>query len=280
MEKHLIAFDLDDTVVRKLVYLSDYTADTLCELQKMGHFIMPATARPLHLVDWVVDRIRPKAPVAMLNGAYLYDFNRGADVHPPFLIGEGEVREIWEYFRCVIGSENILNVICEQRDYIATADAERDRYSSYTEHIKSLTRHDYVSLSGEAPGAPFARMTIFPKVEYADEVCSYLNSRYPSYRCERVDWNDVAADMKTRLYFSHAECNKWYAIKRAADYLGIGQENIITFGDQWNDRLMLTANPNGYALRGSYAERFASKVTEHSCAEDGVARELHKIFNF
>ena len=41
---------------------------------------------------------------------------------------------------------------------------------------------------------------------------------------------------------------------------------------------MLTANKNGYALKGSFAESFANKVTEYTCKEDGVAKELVKIF--
>lgn len=278
MEKHLIAFDLDDTIVRKLVNLSDFTVDVMKRLQEEGHFIMPATARPLHLVDWVVERLGASAPVAMLNGAYLYDFKRSIDVREPLLVTADMVREIWDYFCNVIGEENIYNVISEQRELIVTADTERDKYSSYTEHIKSVTRHRCVPLSGEMPYEGFARMTIFPRVEYADEICNYLNARYPDYHCERVDWNGIAGEMKTRLYFAHGRCNKWYAIKEAAEYLGINENNIITFGDQWNDRLMLTANPRGYALKGSFAESFANNVTEFSCKEDGVARELQKIF--
>ena len=49
MENYLIAFDLDDTIVRKLVCLSDYTVEIMQRVQEMGHFIMPATARPLDL---------------------------------------------------------------------------------------------------------------------------------------------------------------------------------------------------------------------------------------
>ena len=278
MENYLIAFDLDDTIVRKLVCLSDYTVEIMQRVQEMGHFIMPATARPLHLVDWIVDKIHPKAPVAMINGAYLYDFNKKEDVYPPILITENMTDEIFDYFTQEIGKENIYNVISEQRELIVTADVERDKYSSYTEHIKQTTKHIHSPLSEKMPSLPFARMTIFPSVDKADEICEYLNTRYPDYHCERVDWNGVVGEMKTRLYLAHKECNKWHAIRKAAKHLSIPEENIITFGDQWNDRLMLTANKNGYALKGSFAESFANKVTEYTCKEDGVAKELVKIF--
>lgn len=277
-EKYLIAFDLDDTVVMRLTELSDRTVEVFGRLQDMGHYIMPATARPLHLVDWVVDRIKPKAPVAMLNGAYLYDFNKDMDVYEPILITPSMIEEIWDYFRIAVGEENIYNVVSEQRDFIVTADGERDKYSSYTEHIKEKTRHEFVRISEPMPHEGFARLTIYPRVEYADRITAYLNERYPDYCCERVDWNGVAGEMKTRLYFLHKECNKWYAIKKAASYLGIDERNIITFGDQWNDRLMLTQNDKGYALKGSFAENFANNVTEFTCKEDGVARELTRIF--
>ena len=128
-------------------------------------------------------------------------------------------------------------------------------------------------------GIPFSRMTIFPKVEYADVIRDHLTEKFPDYLCLRVDWNGVAGEMKTRLYFMHKECNKWTAIKKAAEYLGIEEENIITFGDQWNDIRMLTENKNGYALKDSYAAAFANNVTEFVCEEDGVAKELVKIFD-
>lgn len=277
-EKYLIAFDLDDTVVRKLTNISDLTVEVMEKLQDMGHYIMPATARPLHLVDWVVEKIKPKAPVAMLNGAYLYDFNKNIDVYEPILITPAMVEEIWDYFRIVIGEENIYDVVSEQRELIVTSDGERDKYSSYTEHIKEKTRHEYRKISEPMLCEGFARFTIYPKVEYADKITAYLNEKYPDYHCERVDWNGVAGEMKTRLYFLHKECNKWYAIKKAAAYLGVDEKNIITFGDQWNDRLMLVENDKGYALKGSFAETFANNVTEFPCKEDGVARELIKIF--
>ena len=279
MEKHLIAFDLDDTIVTKLVNLSDYTVEIMNKVQNMGHYLMPASARPLHLVEWVVDKLHPKAPVAMLNGAYLYDFNKMEDVYEPVLITEQMSTEVWEIFRNEIGKENLYNVIAEQRELIVSADPERDKYSKYIEHIKQTTEHRIVSFDEEMPPLAFARMTIFPSVEKADELAAILNERYPDYHCERVDWNGVAGEMKTRLYFAHKECNKWHAIRKAAALLGIKEENIITFGDQWNDRLMLTANKNGYALKGSYASDFANHVTEFTCKEDGVAKELVKIFN-
>ena len=64
-----------------------------------------------------------------------------------------------------------------------------------------------------------------------------------------------------------------------AEFLGIDRENILTFGDNWNDLVMLSENPNGYALKGSYAERQGIRPTEFTCKEDGVARELVKIFD-
>lgn len=278
MKKHLIAFDLDDTIVTKLVNLSDFTVETFEKVQSLGHVLMPATARPLHLVDWVVDRIKPLAPVAMLNGSYLYDFNKNADVHPPIFITEDMVQHVWEYLSLTVGHENVYNVICEQKELIITANAERDKYSAYTEHIKDRTEHRHISLQEKMEYLPFSRLTIFPKVEYADVICKHLNEKYPDYLCRRVDWNGVAGEMKTRLYFAHRECDKWCAIKKAAEYLGIEEDHIITFGDQWNDLRMLTENKNGYALKGSFAQSFANKVTEFSCKEDGVAKELIKIF--
>ena len=276
MEKHLIAFDIDDTIVTKLTEISDFTVETLKRLKDMGHYLMPCSARPERMVRWVAELIEANGPAGLLNGAYLYDFINERDMIPPKTLTRDEVYEVYRFVKDEIGEENILGMHIEGRSFIGTLKPEA--MSPYFKSIWDITEHDIIDLN-KAPDIDAARIVIYPRIEYAQRLHSHLNTVSDSAICLRVDWDGVVGDMSTRFFFSHKRADKWNAVLDTAEFLGIDRENILTFGDNWNDIQMLSENPNGYALKGSYAERQGIRSTEFTCKEDGVARELVKIFD-
>ena len=276
MKKHLIAFDIDDTIVTKLTEISDFTVETLKRLKDMGHYIMPCSARPERMVRWVAELIEANGPAGLLNGAYLYDFINERDMIPSRTLSHESLEASWDIIRNEIGAENIIGLHLEGRHYFGTIKPEA--MSPYYRSLWESSEHEVISFD-RMPNVEMARLTILPKVEYAQKLCDHLNAIGDNSSCLRVDWNGVVADMSTRLYYRHELADKWNAVLDTAEFLGIDRENILTFGDNWNDLVMLSENPNGYALKGSYAERQGIRPTEFTCKEDGVARELVKIFD-
>jgi len=92
-----------------------------------------------------------------------------------------------------------------------------------------------------------------------------------------------AANGEYRINCNAATADKWYAVKRAADVCGVPEENIITFGDAVNDRMMITRAANGFVLcNGSktFVDEVCAegaRVTEYPCAEGGVGKEIRKL---
>lgn len=275
MEKHLIAFDIDGTIVSNLTEITDFTVNTLRRLKDMGHYIMPSSARPENMVRWVSELLCANGPSCLLNGAFLYDFKNERDMIPQKTLSRDEVGALYGFIRDEIGEENILAMHIEGRRFIGTLKPEA--MSSYFKSIWDISDHGVIDLN-KVPDIDAARAVIFPKVDYAQKICDHLNTVSGTSGCLRVDWNGVVGDMSTRLFFSHNRADKWNAILDTADFLGIDRKNILTFGDNWNDITMLSENPNGYALKDSYAARHGIRETEFICEEDGVARELVKIF--
>ena len=276
MKKHLIAFDIDGTIVSNLTEITDFTVNTLKSLKDMGHYLMPSSARPENMVRWVSELLEANGPSCLLNGVFLYDFEHERDMIPPKTLTRDEVYEVYRFVKDEIGEENILGMHIEGRSFIGTLKPEA--MSPYFKSIWDITEHDIIDLN-KAPDIDAARIVIYPRIEYAQRLHSHLNTVSDSAICLRVDWDGVVGDMSTRFFFSHKRADKWNAVLDTAEFLGIDRENIITFGDNWNDIQMLSENPNGYALKGSYAERQGIRSTEFTCKEDGVARELVKIFD-
>lgn len=77
-----------------------------------------------------------------------------------------------------------------------------------------------------------------------------------------------------------AGVSKGNALRRLCNYYGISMEETMVFGDYLNDRNMLEITPNSYAMVNGHEEvkKFCSHVTEYSNNEDGVIRELEKVF--
>lgn len=82
------------------------------------------------------------------------------------------------------------------------------------------------------------------------------------------------------LEFSPKGINKAYALKYLLKILNISQDNLIAFGDEHNDTEMLSFAGTGYAMKNASDTLlpFADKQSEFSNEEDGVAKELEKIF--
>ena len=82
------------------------------------------------------------------------------------------------------------------------------------------------------------------------------------------------------LEFSPKGVNKAYALNYLLKTLNISQDNLIAFGDEHNDTEMLAFAGTGYAMKNANEVLlpFANKQTEFTNEEDGVAKELEKIF--
>ena len=81
------------------------------------------------------------------------------------------------------------------------------------------------------------------------------------------------------LEFNPLYATKGFAIKWAAEYLGIKPESVIAFGDSLNDLSMLRAAGLGVLMANGRRE--LSRQCDDVCGtnqEDGVAVYLEKVF--
>jgi len=73
--------------------------------------------------------------------------------------------------------------------------------------------------------------------------------------------------------------NKYRAVERVREAFGLDAEEIAVFGDDVNDREILTAYPNSYAMANAAAEiqAVARHVTERDNNHDGVACAIMRL---
>lgn len=267
----LIAIDLDDTVLSAYYSLSSESVRALIEAQAAGHVVMIATARPEAMALPYHRAMGFHGPISTLNGAHLYHpddasfpaFEELVSPESTAVFSEAAdrvgVKKIWlEQNRCVY----------------AVSDPVEEFY-----YFREVFRQSGAVYQDRLPAVPAARIyACADTAQQADEIMNVMGKRsdcslrmYHAPNSEyRINCNAVTAD-------------KWYAVKRAADIYGIPRENIITFGDAVNDRMMICNAGEGFVLCNggkAFVEEVraaGANVTECPCAEGGVGKEIRRL---
>lgn len=74
--------------------------------------------------------------------------------------------------------------------------------------------------------------------------------------------------------------NKAFALNHLLETYGLDRKDLIAFGDEQNDTDMLAFAGTGYAMKNANPVLlpYADKQTEYTNDQDGVARQLEKLF--
>ncbi len=82
----------------------------------------------------------------------------------------------------------------------------------------------------------------------------------------------------TYLEVNHPRATKGTALKKLAEWMGISREQVVAFGDSYNDLKMLEYAGYGFAVANAYPEVCARACyTTASNNEDGVALALQEL---
>ena len=269
--RYLIATDLDDTILSSYFSLSADSVNALIEAQEAGHVVMIATARPKCMSLPYHRAMGLRGPLSMLNGARLE--------HPddPDFPAENHM----------ISRDTVAAIV----DLLKHADSDRlwladgdDMYAygaptASQSYMRELFRQSNVYWSDEMPVRETNRLFGFVgSMEAGRQIIDQM-----------ADYKDIVlrlypqSDGGCRINGSSVTADKWYSVRRAAEIYGIPTENILTFGDEENDRLMILGAGHGFAMCNGNAKLHeqalaaGKKITELPCAEGGVGHEVRKL---
>ncbi len=269
MTKKMIALDLDGTLLRSDNTISDYTVNTIKKIQSQGHKVVIATGRPYRMALEYYRRLELSTPMISFNGAL---------THLP------EKKWAWEH-SVTIDKQYLLDVLDMQQsieaDFIAS-EYRRKFYISAKDHscvdpqlfgVSEITKKMALDVKKitENPNGILMQTRHNDKYALADDMRKHFN-----YEIEIDSWGGPL----NILEFSPKGVNKAYALNYLLKTLNVSQDDLIAFGDEHNDTEMLSFAGTGYAMKNAsdVLLPFADKQTEFSNEEDGVAKELEKIF--
>lgn len=258
----LIAADLDDTLLNDELQVSPRNRESFILAREKGVIVTIATGRMFRSALPIALDLGIKGPIITYQGALVKGVTDGkiyAHQPVPFELA-GEVLD--EGYKAGIH----MNIYLDDNLYVDTVTEEAQFYVNQAKvdvfPVGNLIRFldkepTKILFMGEPSRLDFLRKEL--KEKFGEAL--YITKSKPYY-----------------LEFMHPKATKMHGLAALAEGLGIFPEEIITFGDSYNDIEMLEYAGLGVAMGNSPQDikNKANLVTE-SNNNDGVAQIIEKI---
>ena len=245
----MIVTDLDGTLLQSDKRISDYTAEILGRCREKGHKLVFATARPLRAVRLYADSI-PLDAMIIHGGSIVYANDT-------------------ELFRYGIPAEMARNILLSlRRDYPGArlcAEINDTLYANYT-----------VPIEWNHTEAVFTDFTDLPE-RMVEKILIHVSSMEEMADLVRYLPGDLYIEIteRTLALVMNREATKLKGVQALCRHFGIALEQVVAFGDDYNDMGMLKGCGLGVAMGNALDE--VKAVADETCGtndEDGVARWL------
>ena len=259
----MIAIDLDDTLLRDDISLSDYTKQTLQKAMAQGVRIVIATGR-------MFQAARPWGKAIGLGDVPMICYTGS-------LTGLCESGKLLRDVRIPLDvAQRILQTIKDHGWYAQT----------YIDDTLYVDKRNEWTVNYEKQCGVTAR-EIGDDFYYPEKaptkilVCEYDPEKMKTIeRVLKETYSQEVNQVKSKPFFfemNSKECSKGKAVAALAEEWGISLTDVMTFGNGNNDVSMLSMTPWGFAMANAAAS--AKEAASHETAsnnEDGVAKAVEK----
>lgn len=286
----LIAIDLDGTLLNSYGIVSEKNKQALIEANKKGAEIVIASGRSTNSVKNIANDLGICNYIICGNGSLIYDLQHEEIIYDKF-IDKKKALQIIE--------------ICEQNSIY---------YNIYTENMviaKSLNNNVlfYHQENANKPDSKKTKINLVQNIyDYVDKLQNQNILKITISDNDNIIFNGIirklreirdidvldVAHMSRKMIKSGTEevsleyyyteitsknVDKWYAIEYLIDKLNINKEDIMTIGDNVNDKLMIENAGCGVVMGNSapYIKEIADMVVADN-NQDGVAEAVEKEF--
>ncbi|TQS75834.1 HAD family phosphatase [Ornithinibacillus gellani] len=268
-KQHLIAIDLDGTLLTDDKRISSRNKLILQKAMKEGHIVIIATGRPHRASIDYYHTLGLDTPMVNFNGALIHHprDNKWRALHNP-MPKRTALSVVDTCYQL-----DVHNIMAEIQD-----DVYLDKYDETFINIFQQTakRNPFTigSLKQKLIDDPTS-LLIYPKEDHITALRSNLDDHHAEvieHRKWGAPWNIIEIVKKGM--------NKAVGLQKISHYYHIPQERIIAFGDEDNDLEMIDYAGVGVAMDNAIDElkSIASHVTKTN-EEDGISVFLEEYLN-
>lgn len=263
MSTKLIALDLDGTTLNPAGQLSSKTRNVLRAASQRGHKVVITTGRPDNISEQFYDQLDLTTPMINFNGAL---------VHVP--------HQQWAYEQATtLPQATALALLELKHDFpikVAIAEGKQfvltDRPFHDLPFFTDMPAPKVLLNADSLRQAPIS-LSLFTDAVTLPQLQAAVNQRFPHVVAQT--WGAWSGPFSA-LEIVREATHKSSAIQYLLDYYQMNARDVLAFGDDDNDRDMLTHAGWGVAMKNARPaiKALANDVTPLSNADDGVADYL------
>ncbi|WP_121615583.1 Cof-type HAD-IIB family hydrolase [Virgibacillus halodenitrificans] len=263
-KRHLIALDLDGTLLTDKKVISTKTKQTVLKAIEEGHVVVIATGRPHRASIDYYHELRLDTPMVNFNGALIHhpQDNKWDALHNPMPIRTAHkiIDTCYDL--------NVNNILAEVMDEVYL-----DQFDQDIIDIFHATQNDppfsVGNLKSKLTTDPTS-LLIHPKEDHIKQLRGHLDDYHAElieHRKWGAPWNIIEIVKKGM--------NKAVGLQKIAHYFDIPKGRIIAFGDEDNDLEMIDYAGVGVAMGNAIDDlKSVAKHITVTNEEDGVGSFL------
>ena len=285
----LIAIDLDGTLLDSYGQISEKNKNTIKKAINQGVEVVLTSGRSIMSVKNLADEINANNYIICGNGAMIYDLKKGEIIYGN-LLNKNKVLQLIQ-----ICDENSIYYSVYTKNTIITKNLNYNVLFYHQEHAnKPDNKQTHIQIVQDI----YNYILNSPEEEYIKlVVCDDNNIIFNSIikilkGVKGVDVLDVghmsrkiikSGTEEFSIEYFYTEINnknvdKWTALSYLIEKLGIKKEEVITIGDNVNDKIMIENAGLGVAMENSAPDikQIADVVTSTN-NENGVAKIIEEV---
>ena len=285
----LIAIDLDGTMLNSYGVVTENTKNAIKRTIQKGIDVIIASGRPIDSIKTIANEIGSKNYFIAGNGALIYDIQKDENLYENYLNKE-KVLEIIKMCeensisynvytdKTILAKALKYNVLYYYKENLKKPE-DKQTHINIVENL-----YEYINKMEEEK---FLKITICDEnksifqsiIKKLDEIenIQVLEVSHMSRKMIQQGTEEIPIE-----YFyteiSSKNTDKWYALEYLMKKLKIKKEEIVTIGDNMNDKKMIEEAGLGIVMGQSnpLIKEIANEITTTN-EEDGVAIALDKI---
>lgn len=258
----LVAIDLDGTMLNSYGVVTNNTKEVIKETIKKGTDVIIASGRPIDSIKTIAKEIGSDKYFIAGNGALIYDIKQDKIIYDKYMSKE-KVLEIIK----ICEENSIAYNVYTDKTILATS----LKYNVLYYHKENLKKEENKKTNINIVKNMYEyvkemKEERFLKITVCDETKSVFNSIIKKLRqIEEIEVLDVlhmsrkiikqgTKDVTIEYFYteiSSKNVDKWYAIEYLMELLNLKTQEIITIGDNINDKKMIKQAGLGIAMKGS-----------------------------
>lgn len=285
----LVAIDLDGTMLNSYGIVTENTKKIIQNTIQKGTEVIIASGRPIDSIKAIAEEIGSKKYLIAGNGALIYDIQKEQIIYDKFLPKQKvlEIIKICEENsiayniyteKTVLTTALKYNVLYYQKENLKKEESKQTKISiikDMYEYVKNQKEDKFlkVTICDDSQAVFQSIIRKLRKIEGIEVMdASHMSRKTIKQGTEEITVEYYYAEI------SMENVDKWYAIEHLMQKMNLQKDEVMTIGDNINDKKMIQEAGMGVIMEGSTPE--VSEIADYittSNNEEGVAKALEKF---